>query len=518
MSFAFDEVEEILAASRLVGALVLACLLGPYAWPFGAFGTMLLMYIAYAGLLYVAVRRGATLGWAAQAAVHVVDLAAPLAIAAAGDNVTRIWYAASALYLVPLVHAAIRWGSTITLATMAAAVVAALVHTGGRSSAASSGSNEAVDYLLIAGCLVTFIGLLDQRRAAHQTMIDDLQQRGQAARGFKSSLVIVLDTLTSAFHARGARVTVRRIDSGQRVCWEFTAADRQLSCTEGPHSRELELTAPDAPGWLTAAFTAGNYSGLVEMLDPQSGGRRSPRAVGLLTRIVRELTPTVYGAYVQSCTRARASKEERAQLARELHDGPIQSLIGAEMGLEALRRHADLDGTTAAFDVSLSQAQHILRQEIVNLRELMVRMRPLDLPPGSLPTYLARAVRRFSQESGIRAEFVAEDRSAEALPRQQAIAFARIVHEALTNVRKHSGATRVVVSLQTDTDATHLVIHDNGRGFDLQQPYTSPEFIGDAVRGLGGDLTIDSSPGCGVRLDIVVPSDGRAPALQQVAS
>src|SRR5262249_25811018 len=150
---------------------------------------------------------------------------------------------------------------------------------------------------------------------------------------------------------------------------------------------------------------------------------------------------TLYRSYIQACTHARAAKEERAQLARELHDGPIQSLIGAEMSLAALRRRAEIEGS-GGMDAPLSQAQQVLRREILSLRELMIRMKPLDLPPGGLPAYLAQAVRRFAQESGIRAEFLAEDRLAAGLTRQHAVALARIVQEALTNVRKHSGATR----------------------------------------------------------------------------
>jgi len=71
-------------------------------------------------------------------------------------------------------------------------------------------------------------------------------------------------------------------------------------------------------------------------------------------------------------------------------------------------------------------------------------------------------------------------------------------------------------TLQKDLDSTALVVHDNGRGFDPQQPHTTPEVIAEAVRDLGGRLTIESSPGRGVRLEITVPV--RRPALQQVAS
>src|SRR5262249_10655322 len=106
----------------------------------------------------------------------------PVAIAVAGlqgDNVGRIWYAASALYLVPLVHAAMRWGPTMTLTTMVLAIVAALVNTG-RSNAAAFASFDTVAALLIAGSLLTFIALLEQRRAAHRTLLARLREDCEA--------------------------------------------------------------------------------------------------------------------------------------------------------------------------------------------------------------------------------------------------------------------------------------------------------------------------------------------------
>lgn len=221
----------------------------------------------------------------------------------------------------------------------------------------------------------------------------------------------------------------------------------------------------------------------------------------------------------EESVRSDAAREERAVIAREIHDGPIQSMIGADMSLEALRRHARLDGTPTGFDKGVADAQRILRQEIAGLRELMIRMRPLDVPPGGLSAYLARAVGRFSRESGIRAEFVVDDRSgAELLGRHEAIGLARIAQEALINVRKHSGATRVTVSLRQDTQATRLVVQDNGRGFDAGQPWAAPELIEEEARDLGADLRIDSAPGRGVRLEVIVPVERQAIALQQAAS
>jgi len=505
------ETEEVLAAARFVAALVFTSLLGRYAFPLGAFGAVLVTYLLYAGVLYGAVRRRASLGRSTQLAVHAVDLMVPIAVAFAGlqgGDVARIWYAASALYLVPLVHAAVRWGPTMTVATMVLAIVAALARTG-TSPAAAFVPFDAVACLLIAGSLLTFIALLEQRRAAHRALLTRLREDCEAARGFKTSLRIALSTLAALFQARQTRIVGHSVETGRSFGWEFSAADGEL--------RSFEPQVQEPERWLASAFAVGQWTGRVEIVEPSTHERRV-RAVRFLARAVREIAPTLYRSYIQACTRARAAREERAQLARELHDGPIQSLIGAEMSLAALRRRAEIEGSASWIDGPLSQAQQVLHREILGLRELMVRMKPLDLPPGGLTTYLDQAVRRFAQDSGIRGEFVAEGRSADRLSRQHAVACARIVNEALTNVRKHSGATRVVVSLEVGADAARLVVHDNGRGFDPSRSRETPEMISDVVRSVGGRLRVESSPGRGARLEIAIPPGGRASPLQKVAS
>jgi signal transduction histidine kinase len=165
-----------------------------------------------------------------------------------------------------------------------------------------------------------------------------------------------------------------------------------------------------------------------------------------------------------------------------------------------------MDGAIGTFGAQLAQAQAILRQEIVTLRELMVRMKPLDLPSDELPAYLAQTVRRFMLDSGIRAEFISDQRPWHSLLRHHAAGLARIVQEALINVRKHSGASRVTVTLRSEGDDVLLTIEDNGRGFDPQQLQWAPETIRDVVKDLQGRLAIDSIAGRGARVHIVLPA------------
>ncbi len=443
-----------LALSRLVASLVLISLVGPRAWPSSTVIGILIVYVAYAAGAYLAVRHFEPAAPAARVALSVVDLLAPLAAFFAGSSGPR----------------------------------------------QPSGLMETVDGLLVAGSLLTFVGLVERRRSKRADEIRRLCGECANARGFKRSLAVILGDLSVFFQATGARLTLRRPLSDRAARWTFAAVSGRLSYTEA-------VADGDSGEWLAVKVEAAGWTGVVEILEPRS--QPSTRAIEFMAACVREVTPLVCGAYQRVAIRARATREARASIARKLHDGPIQSLIGADMSVEALRRHARFDGKVLGLDACLGEAQRILRQEVAGLRELMVRMRPIDVPPGGLPAYLERAVRRFSRETGIRAGFVAEDPFAAALSRHQAISLARIVHEGLMNVRKHSAATRVAVSLYTRTGAIYLVMEDNGRGFDARQPWSAPELIDGEARQLGAELHIESSPGRGVRLEVVVPQRER---------
>ncbi|HEY7114418.1 MAG TPA: histidine kinase, partial [Thermoanaerobaculia bacterium] len=145
----------------------------------------------------------------------------------------------------------------------------------------------------------------------------------------------------------------------------------------------------------------------------------------------------------------QAKAMDRALVARELHDGAIQSLIGLEVQVDVLRRQAN--GTPAMAE-ELGRVQQMLRQEVLNLRELMRQMRPLDLDPRRLLDFLAESVDKFRRETGIAASFVSDLREI-SLPPRICTELARIAQESLANVRRHSGASNVILRLSIEDGA-----------------------------------------------------------------
>jgi len=143
----------------------------------------------------------------------------------------------------------------------------------------------------------------------------------------------------------------------------------------------------------------------------------------------------------------------------------------------------------------------------------MQQMKSLDLDSSTFLRFLEDTVERFQRETGINAHFVSEIGKVE-ITQRVCRELARIVQEALVNVRKHSGATHVLVRLSEDETHTILAIEDDGRGFpfsgklsqaDLEKTGKGPVVIRERVRLIEGEVAIESTPGQGARVEIRVP-------------
>lgn len=213
---------------------------------------------------------------------------------------------------------------------------------------------------------------------------------------------------------------------------------------------------------------------------------------------------------------ARAAAVERARLARELHDGIIQAVLGVQAQLAALS--LQVVGQSPDVASELGRLGTILKQEVISLRGLIEQQKTAAFPQGRLLDALAEIVDRFEDETGITARFVSQLDHV-ALPPRACHEVTRIVQEALVNVRKHSGARNVLVRFAAVDRCCVILIEDDGRGFpftgrlsqaDLAETQEGPWVIQERVRLLGGELTVESDPGQGTRLEIAVPLSSHA--------
>ena len=198
---------------------------------------------------------------------------------------------------------------------------------------------------------------------------------------------------------------------------------------------------------------------------------------------------------------ASVALEERARMAREIHDGLAQDLWYAKLKQSRLAQlvPAGSEATTLsdevgdAIDAALSEA-----------RQAVVAMRPGG-EPGNLPEMIERQVDDFADRFAIRAETTVSGPVPDLEPRRQAEVL-RIVQEALTNVRKHADATVVRVTVETDGDL-RVTIADNGRGFrpDVPTGGFGLESMRQRAELIGADLSVVSAPQDGTRVELRLP-------------
>ncbi len=209
--------------------------------------------------------------------------------------------------------------------------------------------------------------------------------------------------------------------------------------------------------------------------------------------------------------RALGMIEERNLLARELHDGLAQVL--AYVGTKSDAAMTLLDsGRLAEARAQLVELGEAARSVYVDVREAILGLgHPLELDRGLVPAIREYAA-RYAEAAKLATEVIAEDDAevARLAPAAEAQAL-RIVQEALTNVRKHAAARRVVVEARRDNDELLLEVHDDGRGFDPSAVQTSdwPRFgiatMRERAASVGGRLEILAQPGAGTTVRLRLP-------------
>ena len=257
------------------------------------------------------------------------------------------------------------------------------------------------------------------------------------------------------------------------------------------------------------------WSGRVFLFDPETMGGPEEE-LRFLQEYAQQVAPAVYNVYLMRRLRERAGALERARFARELHDGAIQSLIAVEMQLDVLRRQSATQAPVV--NTELGRIQKLLREEVLKLRELMQAMKSFEVNADRLLGFISDTVERFRRETGIAAEFVSEVERVD-LAQKGCRELARIVQESLVNVRKHSGAHHVLVRLAQRAGNLQLTVEDDGKGFsfsgrrsdaELETSGKGPGVIRERVRLLEAELTIESTPGHGARLEVRIPPARKA--------
>ncbi|MET0061067.1 MAG: ATP-binding protein [Candidatus Thiodiazotropha endolucinida] len=212
--------------------------------------------------------------------------------------------------------------------------------------------------------------------------------------------------------------------------------------------------------------------------------------------------------------------EERTSLAHELHDSLAQTIASLRFQVRMLEETLQNDPIS---EKAVQEAQRIhngLDEAHDELRELINSFRaPFD-QRGLVPA-LSKLVERFNQETGIPAFFQPDCLKTD-LDTSQEMQALRIVQEALANIRKHAKAHTIRVLLRCRSPGSYLIlVEDDGVGFEGAVPQGNPgEHIGlsimeERARRVGGELSIESEPGEGTRVELVIRNEKNEASLQR---
>lgn len=208
-----------------------------------------------------------------------------------------------------------------------------------------------------------------------------------------------------------------------------------------------------------------------------------------------------------------AQEVERKRIARELHDATGQSLTAIALGLRGVEMHIEnCDTPQLGLLEKVREIKTYSTNALGELRQLIADLRPSILDDMGLAAALKWYVQSYQQRRSLPSELIVQGEPVR-LPAEYETVLFRITQEALTNIAKHARASRVVVTLQFTPGLVSLAVEDNGRGFDPDQALQRTSrgagwgLLGMRERAglIGGQVSIDSSPGQGARIQVTVP-------------
>jgi len=201
--------------------------------------------------------------------------------------------------------------------------------------------------------------------------------------------------------------------------------------------------------------------------------------------------------------------DERARLAREIHDTLAQGFVGISSQLDAVAMC--LPDEASPTRQYLDLARRMARHSLTEARRSVMDLRSAALEGQDLATAIESGTRLWTAGSGVQVDVTVEDGTPGELPEEMEQHLLRIAQEAITNVLKHANAKRIWVKLHAEARKLCLRIGDDGRGFVQDDVFQTRGghfgLIGMRERAerLGGELHLSSHPGEGTEVEVTVP-------------
>lgn len=306
-------------------------------------------------------------------------------------------------------------------------------------------------------------------------------------------------------------VSRRPVHSLNKVVVWNGAADSSpgTACSEAGF--ELQVSIP--------VGSMGNPLGVMHLLAGVDL-ELEPYQLDVLAAVGEQIGLVVENSRLYEEVHSLAVLEERERLSRELHDDLAQVLGYLQLKSKAVGLLL-AGGRLDQAQVELTEMQQVTRDTQRDVRELILGLRTTVTPAAGLIPTITEYVHRFREQNGICATVVtSDDLSLELAPLAE-VQLLRIVQEALTNVKKHAGASRALVRFELDDGYAKVTIEDNGQGVVLVRckersgEHFGLQTIQERAELVGGTYQLATESGGGTRIVVRLPLDVKGDNLDE---
>jgi len=251
-------------------------------------------------------------------------------------------------------------------------------------------------------------------------------------------------------------------------------------------------------------LVAGNVAGMLAIRFQEKRALRREE-LDLIRALAHQAILAIQLIRLSQQSRQSAVMAERNRIARDIHDTLAQGLTGVILQLEAVEE-AMSQRLMAKAGENLTSAGELARESLQDARRSVRALRPQTLEEKDLCEALKALIQKMTRGTSVQAKFIVHGKPRE-LPLEWDENLLRIGQEVLTNVLRHSKASKFIAQITFDDGETHLDLRDNGSGFDPAGRHDGFGLQGmrERVEGMGGRLSIQSARGEGTVISIDLP-------------
>jgi nitrate/nitrite-specific signal transduction histidine kinase len=285
---------------------------------------------------------------------------------------------------------------------------------------------------------------------------------------------------------------------------------QDLTEDHGLYAIRHELSAAGVASILVTPFCKGSkFQGLI-LAANHHARQFHQKEIQSMNHLARRVFDAVENAQLYQKVGYLATLEERERLAREMHDELAQAL-GLLNLKSSLAQEQLANGQVGNVEDSLQEIKEITRSTYINTREAIFNLRNTTALGTGMLAFLKEYLAEYSLHYGLDARLKVEDTHLAEFPPNIALQINCIIQESLTNIRKHAQATHAWVRFERQGDQTHIIIQDDGRGFDPEQVRADSEehfglqIMRERAESVGARLELDPQLGHGTRVAVCVP-------------